>query len=332
MIVVKRQCAQRPPAQAAVGAPPPAPLLNRPSAARDLSLGPHSPPLNSPVFDCDGTQTYGHTNCVTVSRLVPTYGLRHVALFFPLSGSKAKGGDKGGALAAGGADSQKSDIYKLVRMIMERNYDPVIVFSFSKVRQRVPGGCGIAAIRAAQNTKQHATSDLGHMRIALNASLDHSCSRGRGFGPCRVSCIDAASPPTHRNPSAARGRGPGRPDGPPGAQQRGGEGAGGQHLLERHGVPQPGGAGGRGVGRAVAERRVGLATTRKDSIARTPCKAMQGTGIAPLYPCRTVSASRRIHHKCATTLLGSAVHPGARSPYPHVPHARRTTSGCPKYP
>ncbi|KXZ50647.1 hypothetical protein GPECTOR_15g331 [Gonium pectorale] len=52
------------------------------------------------------------------------------------SGKGSKGG-KGGASGAaagpaGGPDSQKSDIFKLVRMIMERNYDPVIVFSFSK--------------------------------------------------------------------------------------------------------------------------------------------------------------------------------------------------------
>ncbi|KAG2483942.1 hypothetical protein HYH03_017262, partial [Edaphochlamys debaryana] len=53
------------------------------------------------------------------------------------AGGKGKGGKggeggKGGAAPAGGADSAKSDIFKLVRMIMERNYDPVIVFSFSK--------------------------------------------------------------------------------------------------------------------------------------------------------------------------------------------------------
>ncbi|EFJ42378.1 hypothetical protein VOLCADRAFT_107315 [Volvox carteri f. nagariensis] len=50
-------------------------------------------------------------------------------------GGKAKGGKNGGgggSAPVGGADSQKSDIFKLVRMIMERNYDPVIVFSFSK--------------------------------------------------------------------------------------------------------------------------------------------------------------------------------------------------------
>ncbi|GLC55868.1 hypothetical protein PLESTB_001037800 [Pleodorina starrii] len=53
-------------------------------------------------------------------------------------GGKAKGGKGGGGGGAkggqvvGGADSQKSDIFKLVKMIMERNYDPVIVFSFSK--------------------------------------------------------------------------------------------------------------------------------------------------------------------------------------------------------
>ncbi|GFR46723.1 hypothetical protein Agub_g8346 [Astrephomene gubernaculifera] len=47
-------------------------------------------------------------------------------------GAGGGGGGGGGVAPAGGADSQKSDIFKLVRMIMERNYDPVIVFSFSK--------------------------------------------------------------------------------------------------------------------------------------------------------------------------------------------------------
>lgn len=32
----------------------------------------------------------------------------------------------------GGAKSQQSDLGKIVRLIMERNYDPVIIFSFSK--------------------------------------------------------------------------------------------------------------------------------------------------------------------------------------------------------
>ncbi|GIL48638.1 hypothetical protein Vafri_5094 [Volvox africanus] len=50
------------------------------------------------------------------------------------AGGKAKGGKNGagGANPVGGSESQKSDIFKLVRMIMERNFDPVIVFSFSK--------------------------------------------------------------------------------------------------------------------------------------------------------------------------------------------------------
>ncbi|KAG2452954.1 hypothetical protein HYH02_002291 [Chlamydomonas schloesseri] len=42
------------------------------------------------------------------------------------------GGGANGVAPAGSAESGKSDIFKLVRMIMERNYDPVIVFSFSK--------------------------------------------------------------------------------------------------------------------------------------------------------------------------------------------------------
>ncbi|GIM09817.1 hypothetical protein Vretimale_13555 [Volvox reticuliferus] len=50
------------------------------------------------------------------------------------AGAQAKGGKNGAGAVnpVGGAESQKSDIFKLVRMIMERNYDPVIVFSFSK--------------------------------------------------------------------------------------------------------------------------------------------------------------------------------------------------------
>ncbi|KAJ9531849.1 hypothetical protein QJQ45_022039, partial [Haematococcus lacustris] len=47
----------------------------------------------------------------------------------------AKGAGKGAGKAnapGGNQRGEKSDIFKIVRMIMERNYDPVIVFSFSK--------------------------------------------------------------------------------------------------------------------------------------------------------------------------------------------------------
>lgn len=40
-----------------------------------------------------------------------------------------KGGRRGGSNMA---PDEKPDIYKIVRMCMERNYDPLIVFSFSK--------------------------------------------------------------------------------------------------------------------------------------------------------------------------------------------------------
>ena len=40
-----------------------------------------------------------------------------------------KNGKRGGSSLA---PDEKPDIYKIVRMCMERNYDPLIVFSFSK--------------------------------------------------------------------------------------------------------------------------------------------------------------------------------------------------------
>lgn len=42
----------------------------------------------------------------------------------------AKSGKNG--MRGGLAPDEKPDIYKIVRMCMERNYDPLIVFSFSK--------------------------------------------------------------------------------------------------------------------------------------------------------------------------------------------------------
>lgn len=39
---------------------------------------------------------------------------------------------QGKSVARAGAKEQSSDVYKVVKMIMDRNYDPVIVFSFSK--------------------------------------------------------------------------------------------------------------------------------------------------------------------------------------------------------
>ena len=51
-----------------------------------------------------------------------------------------QGGKKGGA--AGGQAEEPSDIFKIVKMIVDRNFDPVIVFSFSKRECEVLGGGG----------------------------------------------------------------------------------------------------------------------------------------------------------------------------------------------
>lgn len=48
----------------------------------------------------------------------------------PMAKRKGKGKDK--KLNKGGENQEKSDIWKLVKMIMIKNYNPVIVFSFSK--------------------------------------------------------------------------------------------------------------------------------------------------------------------------------------------------------
>ena len=45
-------------------------------------------------------------------------------------GAKSGKGGKRGSSDTG--PNEKPDIYKIVRMCMERNYDPLIVFSFSK--------------------------------------------------------------------------------------------------------------------------------------------------------------------------------------------------------
>ncbi|GAB2222920.1 hypothetical protein Droror1_Dr00017051 [Drosera rotundifolia] len=48
------------------------------------------------------------------------------------SGGKGAGGKAGGRIAKGGSGSGGSDIYKIVKMIMERKFQPVIIFSFSR--------------------------------------------------------------------------------------------------------------------------------------------------------------------------------------------------------
>lgn len=48
------------------------------------------------------------------------------------SGDAAKGDQRGRRGGISGKDPSQSDIFKIVKMIMERNFAPVIVFSFSK--------------------------------------------------------------------------------------------------------------------------------------------------------------------------------------------------------
>lgn len=48
------------------------------------------------------------------------------------SGDAAKGDLKGRKGGIAGKDPTQSDIFKVVKMVMERNFAPVIVFSFSK--------------------------------------------------------------------------------------------------------------------------------------------------------------------------------------------------------
>lgn len=48
------------------------------------------------------------------------------------SGDAAKGNQRGYKGGARGKDPTQTDIFKVVKMIMERNFAPVIVFSFSK--------------------------------------------------------------------------------------------------------------------------------------------------------------------------------------------------------
>ncbi|GMH10728.1 hypothetical protein Nepgr_012569 [Nepenthes gracilis] len=48
------------------------------------------------------------------------------------SGGKGMGAKSSGRIARGGSGSGGSDIYKIVKMIMERKFQPVIIFSFSR--------------------------------------------------------------------------------------------------------------------------------------------------------------------------------------------------------
>ena len=48
------------------------------------------------------------------------------------SGDAAKGDQKGRHGGISNKDPTQTDIFKVVKMVMERNFAPVIVFSFSK--------------------------------------------------------------------------------------------------------------------------------------------------------------------------------------------------------
>lgn len=48
------------------------------------------------------------------------------------SGDEAKGDQKGRRGGIGGKNPKDTNIFKIVKMIMERSFAPVIVFSFSK--------------------------------------------------------------------------------------------------------------------------------------------------------------------------------------------------------
>jgi ATP-dependent RNA helicase DOB1 len=49
----------------------------------------------------------------------------------PVEGDDKKGGKKGGK-GAKNSGGKNSDLFKIVRLIMDRDLDPCIVFSFSK--------------------------------------------------------------------------------------------------------------------------------------------------------------------------------------------------------
>lgn len=48
------------------------------------------------------------------------------------AGDNAKGGDHRAGRKGGPRNGQETNCYKIVKMIMERSFAPVIVFSFSK--------------------------------------------------------------------------------------------------------------------------------------------------------------------------------------------------------
>ncbi|XP_010533059.1 PREDICTED: DExH-box ATP-dependent RNA helicase DExH10-like isoform X2 [Tarenaya hassleriana] len=50
----------------------------------------------------------------------------------PSDGKKSSNGKSGGRISRGGNGSGGSDVYKIVKMIMERKFQPVIIFSFSR--------------------------------------------------------------------------------------------------------------------------------------------------------------------------------------------------------
>ena len=98
-----------------------------------------------------------------------------------------QGGKKGGA--AGGQAEEPSDIFKIVKMIVDRNFDPVIVFSFSKRE---------CEVLAAQVGKHSRAGGGGGIELSCGAL----CSSGRGqregsLGALLLPVTIARQPPSH---------------------------------------------------------------------------------------------------------------------------------------
>lgn len=73
------------------------------------------------------------------------------------SGDAAKGDERGRRGGVRNKDPSQTDIFKVVKMIMERNFAPVIVFSFSKK------DCEVYAMQMAKldfNTSKHSNCAL----------------------------------------------------------------------------------------------------------------------------------------------------------------------------
>ncbi len=71
-------------------------------------------------------------HCVSRANGFPVAFLRCARCAPGAGGGGGKGKAKGGKGGKGGGKGGPSDLFRIVKMIMDRNYDPVIVFSFSK--------------------------------------------------------------------------------------------------------------------------------------------------------------------------------------------------------